>query len=281
MILIADSGSSKTDWRIINKSGDISQHRTVGFNPTYQTEHEMISVLESDEKLTGMATDVSKIYYYGAGCSSEKMKHQVNLSLSGVFPNAAIEVDHDLLAAARATAGHEPGIVSILGTGSNSCFYDGRDISVSMHAPGFILGDEGGGSYVGKQFLKDFIHNEVPSKIRKLAIEELNLNYDEIIDRVYKHAFPGRYMASFCRFITKYQADPYCYKLYYEAFQDFFKKYVMKFDEYKSQKIFFVGSIAFYNSDILRQAGSDLGLDVSMILEGPIAGLTLYHKSKL
>ncbi|MCH7402338.1 N-acetylglucosamine kinase [Belliella kenyensis] len=281
MILIADSGSSKTDWRIIDIEGNISQHRTVGFNPTYQTEHEMLSILESDEVLSAMTADVKMIYYYGAGCSSDKMKHQVQLSLSGVFPNAEIEVDHDLLAAARATAGDEPGIVSILGTGSNSCYYDGYDIAVSMYAPGFILGDEGGGSYVGKQFLKDFIHDEIPPHIMKLAIEELNLDYDEIIDRVYKHAFPGRYMASFCRFITKYHSDPYCYKLYYDAFQDFFKTYVMKFPDYESKKIFFVGSIAFYNSDILRQAAADLGLNVNMILEGPIAGLTLYHKSKL
>jgi N-acetylglucosamine kinase-like BadF-type ATPase len=277
MQLIADSGSSKTDWRIVLPDGSIQQHRGVGFNPTYQSAEEMSKLLR-DDFLLGISSDVQTIHYYGAGCSSEGMKLQVENSLRTVFAHAKIFIEHDLLAAARATCGREPGIACILGTGSNSCDYDGIEIIQGTPAPGYVLGDEGGGTYIGRKFLQDFIHEEMPSDIYKRAKEELNLDYNEIIDRVYKQPFAGRYMASFCKFISKYKSDPYCYLLFYNAFQEFFKKYVFKYSDWQSKQVNFVGSIAFYNSDILRNAAADAGIHVNLILESPIAGLTLYHK---
>lgn len=277
MQLIADSGSSKTDWRIVLPDGSIQQHRGVGFNPTYQSAEEMSKLLR-DDFLLGISSDVQTIHYYGAGCSSEGMKLQVENSLRTVFAHAKIFIEHDLLAAARATCGREPGIACILGTGSNSCDYDGIEIIQGTPAPGYVLGDEGGGTYIGRKFLQDFIHEEMPSDIYKRSKEELNLDYNEIIDRVYKQPFAGRYMASFCKFISKYKSDPYCYLLFYNAFQEFFKKYVFKYSDWQSKQVNFVGSIAFYNSDILRNAAADAGIHVNLILESPIAGLTLYHK---
>ncbi len=280
MILIADSGASKTDWRMINEKGEISQHRGIGFNPNYQTSEEMSNELQ-DDYLLNLREKIDTIYYYGAGCVSQKNRIQVTQALRSVFKKADINVDHDLMAAARATCGSQPGIACILGTGSNSCDYDGEYIINKRPAPGYILGDEGGGAYIGRKFLQDFIHEEMPKKLKEKVIEKFQLENQTIIENVYQRPFPGRYMASFCRFISDHIADPYCYMLYYNSFQDFFKKTVMKYDDYKNKPVSFVGSIAFYNSDILRNAAYDADIRVNLILEGPIAGLTLYHKELL
>ncbi|MCH6198487.1 N-acetylglucosamine kinase [Aquiflexum sp. LQ15W] len=280
MILIADSGASKTDWRVINEKGEISQHRGIGFNPNYQTAEEMANELQEDY-LINLRDDIDTIYYYGAGCASQKNRLQVTNALRSIFKKAEINVDHDLMAAARATCGNLPGIACILGTGSNSCDYDGEIIINKRPAPGYILGDEGGGAYIGRKFLQDFIHEEMPNKLREKVIDKFHLDTQTIIENVYQRPFPGRYMASFCRFISEHAADPYCYMLYYNSFQEFFKKTVLKYDDYKNKPVSFVGSIAFYNSDILRKAAYDADIHVNLILEGPIAGLTLYHKELL
>jgi N-acetylglucosamine kinase-like BadF-type ATPase len=277
MILIADSGSSKTDWRVIVDNARIMQHRSIGFNPTYQSKDEMMNLLR-DDFLLGISNEVVKVFYYGAGCSNESGRAQVKSALSATFPNAEIIVEHDMLAAAKATCGYEGGIACILGTGSNSCEYDGSTIIKAMPAPGYLLGDIGGGSSIGKKFLQDFIYHEMPEVIYQMAIEELGLSYDLIIHEVYKNPFPGRYMASFCKFITENKANPYCYLLFLNAFQDFLKSYVMKFKAFQEKPVNFVGSIAFHNSDILRKAAFDLGIHINLILESPIAGLTLYHQ---
>ncbi|SEF53364.1 N-acetylglucosamine kinase [Algoriphagus boritolerans] len=280
MILIADSGSSKTDWRVIHHDGKISQHRGVGFNPYYMTSEEMAIQMRNDF-LVNLETEIEEIYFYGAGCSSSERKAEVSSALETIFHHAQIQVDHDLAAAAHATCGHHSGIACILGTGSNSCDYDGKEIIATRPAAGYILGDEGGGCYVGRQFLMDFIHEEMPDKIRKAAIDRFHITQNIIQDHVYRQPFPSRYMASFCRFITENKADPYCYGLFYNSFMDFFKKHIFKYQDYRNKPVNFVGSIAYYNSDILRKAAADAGISVNMIIESPIAGLTLYHQELL
>jgi N-acetylglucosamine kinase-like BadF-type ATPase len=280
MILIADSGSSKTDWRVIHRDGRISQHRGVGFNPYYMTSEEM-AIQMRNEFLINVSKEIDEVYFYGAGCSSPERQNEVSYALTSIFPNAQIQVDHDLSAAARATCGHHAGIACILGTGSNSCDYDGIQIVSTRPAAGYILGDEGGGCYVGRKFLQDFIHEEMPQKIRQMAIERFHITQNIIQDHVYRQPFPSRYMASFCRFISENKADPYCYELYYNSFKDFFAKHVCKYEGYQAKPVSFVGSIAFYNGNILRKAASDLGIQTHLIIESPIAGLTLYHQELL
>ena len=280
MILIADSGSSKTDWRVIHEDGKISQHRGVGFNPYYMTAEEMATQMRHDF-LVNLSDEIVEIFYYGAGCSAPERKNEVATALKSIFPKAKIEVDHDLSAAAHATCGHEPGIACILGTGSNSCDYDGSEIIATRPAAGYILGDEGGGCYVGRKFLQDFIHEEMPKEIREAAIERFHITQNIIQDHVYRQPYPSRYMASFCRFITENKSNPYCYQLYYNSFRDFFAKHVCKYQDFVKKPVNFVGSIAYYNSDILRKAASDIGIQVNIIIESPIAGLTLYHQEKL
>lgn len=280
MILIADSGSSKTDWRVIHKDGQISQFRGVGFNPYYQTSEEMASGMQVDF-LLNLQEEIQEIYYYGAGCSTPERKSEVIKALSSVFPTASIQVDHDLSAAARATCGHLPGIACILGTGSNSCDYDGEKIIANRPAPGYILGDEGGGGYIGRKLLQDFIYEDMPLEIRKDLEETFQLTQAIIQENVYRQPFPNRYMASFCRFITEHKSHPYCYKLYYYSFMEFFDKHVCRYADFQNKPVNFVGSIAYYNSDILRKAAMDKGIQVKLILESPIAGLTLFHKENL
>lgn len=280
MILIADSGSSKTDWRVIGKDGKISQYRGVGFNPYYQTSEEMATQMRH-EFLMNLENEVKEIFYYGAGCSVQTRKDEVEKALRTIFSKAKIKVDHDLAAAAKATCGHQEGIACILGTGSNSCDYDGENIIDTKPAPGYILGDQGGGGYVGRKFLMDFINDEMPKEIKEEVEEKLKINLATIQEHVYRQPFPNRYMASFCRFITEHKSNPYCYMLFYNSFLDFFKVHVMKYKNYRDKQVNFVGSIAYYNSDILRKAASDSQISTNLIIESPISGLTLYHQEKL
>jgi glucosamine kinase len=280
MILIADSGSSKTDWRVIDDQGDIQQFRTVGFNPFYQSPAEMREGLQTQD-LIQLIGKIEQVFFYGAGCTSDNNRTVVTDTLRSFYEKAEIHVDHDLMAAARATCGHQKGIACILGTGSNSGDYDGADIVANRPSPGYLLGDEGGGSYIGKHFLQDFIYDDMPAHVREMVIEEYGITSLIIQENVYQKPFPNRYMASFCNFISKHKADPYCYLLYYNGFKDFFHRHVMRYENYQEKPVSFVGSIAYYNSDILRKVAADLDIHVNIILETPIAGLTLYHKERL
>lgn len=280
MILIADSGSSKTDWRVIHPNEDISQFRTVGFNPYYQTQEDMEAGLNTPHILE-LNPNINEVYFYGAGCTSEKNKAAVRKSINSIFKDAEVFVDHDLMASARATCGHQPGIACILGTGSNSGDYDGEKITSSRPSPGYLLGDEGGGAYIGKRFLQDFIYADMPNHIREMVVKEFNLTIYEIQENVYQKPFPNRYMAGFSRFISNHKSDPYCYQLLYDGFKDFFHRHVMRYENYQKKPVNFVGSIAFYNNDVLRKAGADFDIQIKTILESPIAGLTLYHQKKI
>lgn len=281
MILIADSGSSKTDWRVIRKDGEIEQFRTVGFNPYYQKPEAMLRDLET-ESIQRLKGSIEKVYFYGAGCTGEKNKETVSRLIKTVLgDDVRVSVDHDLAAAAKATCGHRAGIACILGTGSNSGDYDGENIVANRPSPGYLLGDEGGGSYIGRHFLQDFIYDDMPKEIREKVLATYQLSNLEIQENVYQKPFPNRYMAGFCRFIHDNQDHSYCFGLFYNGFTDFFKRHVMRYDNYQNKPVNFVGSIAYHNSNILRKVASDLGIYLDVILETPIAGLTLYHQNKI
>lgn len=280
MILIADSGSSKTDWRVIHANQKITQFRTVGFNPYYQKEEDMLADLQVPDLLE-LKGDIRKVYFYGAGCTSDKNRGTVKRLINSIYEEAEVHVDHDLMAAARATCGHKAGIACILGTGSNSGDYDGENIISSRPSPGYLLGDEGGGAYIGKHFLQDFIYDDMPAHIKEIVLQKFDLSILSIQENVYKKPFPNRYMAGFSKFIADYKSDPYCYQLIYNGFKDFFHRHVMRYENYQKKPVNFVGSIAFYNSDILRKVGADMDANIQIILEAPIAGLTLYHQQKI
>ncbi len=280
MIIIADSGGSKIDWRLLYNDGAIGQANGPGFNPYDQPVEDLTNTIR--DTIVPLAKErVEKIFFYGAGVSSEKNQVTVQTAFQEFFPEAEIEIGWDLLAAARALCGHEPGIACIMGTGSNSCLYDGEKIVHNVANLGWILADEGSGAYIGKRLIFDYLRENMPKTLADQFRKRYPFHREEILERVYQHEKPSAFLASFARFIFQHLKDPYCYKLIYSSFSEFYENNVMKYENYQSYKVHFTGSIAFYFSDILRQVANDKGITVRNILEGPIAGLTLYHRADL
>lgn len=280
MILIIDSGSTKADWRIINKVNKISQMKSIGFNPNYdsgdftQNVQEQILPQLKDEA-------IHEIHFYGTGCSTEINKFTTRQMLLSLFENANIFVYHDLLAAARALCGHQPGIACILGTGSNACLYDGSNIIQQAINLGYILSDEGSGYHLGKTLLTQYLYKLLPEDIaQKFAKRYPKVNREEVLNNLYHKPYPNRYVASFSKFLFDNQKQPIIYRLIYDCFDDFFNKHILSFENVQQHRVHFVGSIAFYFSNILRQVASDKNIPIGNILETPIAGLTLYHEEQ-
>jgi len=280
MILIADSGSTKTDWRLLLPGGKIEQAHTAGFNPYYQP----IAHFQKDlreELVPKIHQPVKKIFYYGTGVSSEKNQNLVRDAFREHYPQAEIEIGWDLLAAARALCLHEPGIACILGTGSNSCYFDGRAIAGQVANLGWILADEGSGAAIGKKFLFDYLRKKMPALLAEQFQQRFPLSREEFLEKVYQQEKPSTFLASFTRFIFQHLKEPYCYQLIYNAFDEFYENNVKGYANYKEVKVHFTGSVGFYFSDVLRQVANDKGITVKNILESPIAGLTLYHQKDL
>ena len=282
MILIADSGGSKTDWRLVRKDGGIDQASSAGFNPYYQPIEDLKRIVK-DVLMSRIPTseEVTEIYFYGAGVSSEKNQATIRQAFLEFFPKAQIEIGWDLLAAARALCGNEPGIACIMGTGSNSCLYDGKSIIDNVANLGWILADEGSGANIGRKFLVDYLRKKLPDTLARQFQARFPLTREQFLEKVYQEEKPSAFLASFAKFIFQHLKEPYCYQLIYSSFAEFYENNVMKYENYQNLKVHFTGSIAFYFSDILRQVANDKGITVKNILEGPIAGLTLYHTKKL
>ena len=279
MKLIADSGSTKTAWRLIQADGSILQARTSGYNPHHQTSAQIRELVQMEllPQLPEGYTPES-LFYYGAGCADETSKSIVRMAFRDVYPLTDIVVDHDLLAAARALCGAEPGIACILGTGSNSCLYDGTNITHNISALGWIMGDEGSGADLGKRVVADYIRYDMPEHLRQLFRQEHpTITSAEVNDYIYRKPFPKPYIASFARFLHDNLEDPWCYQQVYNSFKSFIERNVVKYPDYQQHKLHFVGSIAYHYSNVLRKVASDMGLRVHHILESPIAGLVLYH----
>jgi glucosamine kinase len=281
MILIADSGSTKTAWRLLNAQGEVTQALTVGINPYYQDTPEIAQALKDSLLPQLPGTAPQQVYFYGAGCSAKDKQDLVAAALLAVFPNAQVHVHHDLEAAARALCGHKEGIACILGTGSNSCLYDGEKIIQNLPNLGFILGDEGSGGYMGKHIVQAFLNRELPADLHQAFEERYHTNRDEIVDNVYRKPYPNRYMAGFARFLSDHREHPFIYQMITKCLGDFFKKAVVKYPDYQKKETHFVGSIAYYFRDILRTVAQQYGVTVCTILESPIEGLSQYHQQKL
>ena len=275
-ILIADSGFTKTDWRLINKEGAIAQARTQGINPYYQTEEEMLEVIHN---LYGqMPESMDQIFFYGTGCSSGINRNKIAQLLKKYYPTAAIDVNHDLLAAARSLCGQEAGIACIIGTGTNSCSYDGDKIITNVPSLGWAIADEGGGTYLGKTLVTSYYRKEMPQHLRTLFKETYKLTKDSFLTHVYQEPMPGRFLSNFAKFIGQHINDPYMYQLVAEGFDTFLTKNVMKYDAYQELPVHFTGSVAYHFGTILRSVAQEKNIFVKHISEHPIAGLTLFHQ---
>lgn len=277
MILVADSGSTKTDWRLINEKREINKFKTIGFNPFFIDNKGIVNELKISLPSYVLPDDIGYVYFYGAGCSSIDRCNIVISGLKEIFCNAKIEVEHDILGAARALLGKEKGIAAILGTGSNTCYYDGKKIVKNITALSYILGDEGSGAYLGTKLIKAFLNYELPEKLHKSFVNEYKLTEEDILNAVYKKPLPNRFLASFTRFLSKNLEHPYVSKLVYEGFEDFFVKHISKYENYKSLKIRCVGSIAYHFQSVLTQVARDKDASIDKIIEYPIDELVKYH----
>lgn len=277
MLLIADSGSTKTEWCLVNEGVVSQQIFTKGINPFYQTENEIVYELEQNLIPKINMHDVSHIYFYGAGCSFPERKAQVGNALKHFFESTDIEVESDLLGAARSMFQHDKGIACILGTGSNSCYYDGSNIVDNVSPLGFILGDEGSGAVLCKKFVADCLKNQISTDLSKIFMEEYKLTPAIILDKVYKQAFPNRFLASFTPFLAANIHNKQIYNLVYSAFCDFFQRNVMQYN-YTENAVRIIGSVAFYFSSVLQKAASDCGVSLMAIQQSPMSGLVDFHK---
>ena len=278
MILIADSGSTKTDWCMAEKGVAIKRIPTKGMNPFFQSEDEMVEEMKHSllPELDGKRPEA--VYFYGAGCAFDKVEI-VRRAISCVLSldMAAIEVNSDMLAAARSVCGHEAGIACILGTGSNSCFYNGKEIEANVSPLGFILGDEGSGAVLGKLFIGDLLKNQLPAGLKEKFLERYQLTPADIIDRVYRKPFPNRYLATLSPFISEHITIPEVHQLVKQSFKAFLVRNVMQYD-YQHYAVGFNGSVAWYYRDILEEALSETGLKMGIVIKAPMEGLLKYHQ---
>ena len=282
MILIADSGSTKTDWMCVSEDGNRRICFTSqGYNPNYITQEQMREDILHALPAGFPREAIREIHFYGAGVT-ELQYGFVRSVLRGIFPNAEpIAVAMDLLAAARALLGRGSGFAAILGTGTNSCLYDGERITLNIDSLGFILGDEGSGGYLGKRLIRDFIRGDMPEEVRRLTAAELGLSGDELIDRIYTRPFPNRFCAQYSRFVGKnLHTDPYFHQLVTDSFRDFFRNIVSHYPDYRRYRFNCVGSVGYAYRDLLTSVAGEFGMAPGRIIRAPMEGLIDYHTNR-
>lgn len=281
MTLIADSGSSKTAWVVLEGQEPVKSFQTVGINPYFWTSQQIETLLKSEVALKLQGWVIRQIFFYGAGCSSKEKKQVVYEALQQVFPNTQIFVEHDLLAAARALCGRAAGVACILGTGSNACVFDGEQIVAQPINLGFWLGDEGSGGYIGKALVKAFLHQEMPRVLQEKFQQKYSLTLSEVLENAYQKPFPNRYFASFAPFASENLEDDFIRALLYKSFEAFFDKYVAKLPSVEILPIHFVGSIAVVFKKILQEFLCKRQWQFGKVLQTPIEELVSYHAANV
>ncbi len=276
-LLIADSGSTKTDWCMVRGGRTICEIKTGGTNPFFQTEEEIAGEIHSSLIDELPSADIDEVYFYGAGCTPEKLPVLEGALRRHLRIHSHCEVASDMLAAARSLCGHEPGIACILGTGSNSCAYDGERIVHNVSPLGFILGDEGSGAVLGKLLLGDVLKHQLPQPVIDRFNERYGLSNAEIIERVYRQKLPNRFLASFVPFLADEMGEPAIHSLVVKAFRSFLQRNVKQYDGWDRLPVGFVGSVAFYFRDVLREALEAEGRTLGRILQAPMDGLIEFH----
>jgi len=281
MILIADGGSTKCDWILLNKGGDvIEKTRTAGLNPTVVPQTELTERIKNNKVLQSIFNKVEKVDFYGAGCGTKTPRNLLAEVLNNLFNNATIRVKEDLAAAVYATT-TEPGIISILGTGSNCCYFDGKEIHTAAPALGYSVMDDASGNYFGKQLLRDYFYKKMPLKVASEFEKKYDLNPDTIKVNLYKKANPNAYLASFAEFLFLCtQNDDYIKSLIKKGITMFIENQVLIYEESKQVPIHFIGSIAHFSEELIRQCLKEFKLQPGNFIKHPIDGLINYYKNE-
>ena len=274
--LIADSGSTKAEWCLLDgKKKKIFY--TQGLSPYFLTSEQIQHIIEQELKVKMKLAVPDEIFFYGTGCSSPDNKKSVKKALLKIFPKAVISVDHDLMGAAKALCGKEKGIACILGTGSNSCFYNGKKIVKNSPGLGYVLGDEGSGAYLGKKVIQYFLYNTFDEDLMDRFAARFNTNSYEILEAVYQKPLPNRYLASFAIFLAENRGHYMVENIIEDGFNDFFFNHIYKYRESWTLPINFIGSVAFGFKDVLKEMCSSYELQLGKVLQKPMDGLIKYH----
>lgn len=275
MKVIADSSSTRTEWVIIDGDNVVERAFTQGLNPYFQTRREISHSIRLELPESFFRRRWEHVYFYGAGCANVDKNKIMESSLVAQF-KTPVTVESDLLGAARGLLVKVPGLACILGTGSNSCHYDGKKIVKNVRPLGFILGDEGSGAYLGRLFLSDCLKGIAPRQISDAFFEKYKVSPDEIMDAVYTNPFPNRSLSAYSQFLSEYLDDEYVYQLIYSAFMGFFVRNVSSYS-YTELPICFVGATATTYREVLQKVAADFGVEISKIVQSSTPGLIQYH----
>ena len=277
MIIIADSGSTKTDWCVVNQGAPVKRITTEGTNPFFQTEEEISRIVH--ERLIPALDGAMphEVHFYGAGCAFPEKNRLVEQAITRHLP-VPVEIGSDLLGAARSLCGRRPGIACIMGTGSNSCYYDGQTIAANVSPLGYVLGDEGSGAVLGRLLVGDCLKNQLPAPLKEAFFKRFDLTPQLILEQVYKQPFPNRFLASLSPFLIEHIDEPCIHRLVLNSFKSFFTRNVMQYD-CRGVKVHFTGSIAYYYREVLDEAARALQIELGHIVRSPLEGLVTYHST--
>jgi glucosamine kinase len=274
--LIIDSGSTKADWIFID--GEKTAAVSEGMNPCFLNEEKISAIIQKSVPSAIQSKELTEIFFYGAGCAELPQKKITSNAFSNFFPNAKITVDIDTMAAVRATCGSNPGIACIIGTGSNSIFFDGNKPVPNNYGLGFILADEGAGTYLGKKLITHYLYNILPPDLHTLFSKKYSLSREEAITRCYNTPNANAWLASYAVFLDDHKTHPWVINLISEGFDEFLHLYVMNYPSYEKHLVHFIGSIAYHHSEILKVVCKANNISTGKIFQKPIDGLIQYHK---
>ncbi|MCU7619159.1 ATPase [Chryseobacterium sp. PBS4-4] len=278
MIAIVDSGSTKSDWVILDEFKNVFlKTETIGFNPNFISRELIVPEIEKNTSLNTVKNSITKIFFYGSGCGVKQNCDTIEQEVGRVFTNAKITVREDLAAAAYAAYNGKPAIVCIMGTGSNSCYFDGENLKIKLPSLGILIGDEGSGSAIGKQLVRRFFMQKLPQDLHEEFENTYHLTIDEALKNMYHSTRPNAFLADFNKFVVERKDHPYFIQMVSEEMKNFFEYQVIPYEESKESEINFIGSIAYYYENILRSVASELQLNVGHVVQKPIESLVNYH----
>lgn len=278
MLLVADSGSSKTDWILLLPNGDIKSFQTGGINPIFSNEKEIFRILSFQNQFAPFSAQVKEVYFFGAGCNSPDRREFVSNALNSKFINAFISVETDLAGAAYATCGKTAGLNCIIGTESNISFFDGTQITEINSGLGYVLGDEASGTYFGKKLITDFLYQKMPPNLSAIFQKKYNLSKETITKSIYQKPLPNYHLASFALFMSDFEDNPYIKNILVNGFTDYVLNNISNYPNYKQYPTHFVGSIAYNFKETLLQVCKQNEVNVGCFLEKPIEALANFIK---
>lgn len=274
--LIADSGATKAEWSLIDR-GKIKTIITQGISPYFLDAGQITTLLQKELKPRLKNATIEEVFYYGTGCANPANAKIVKKALSSVFPSSRVDVQHDLMAAARALCGKNKGIACILGTGSNSCYYDGKKIVKNSPGLGYVLGDEGSGAYLGKKVIQYYLYGTFDEELRGRFDLTYTTNTSEILENVYKKPLPNRYLAGFAKFLAENRGHYMIENIIEDGLNDFFFNHLCKYKETWTLPVSFAGSVAFGFKDVLQQLCDSYEFEMGKVMKNPMPGLIEYH----